>query len=132
MSEHRLTFVALNVSDLDRSLDFYRDILGVPVRETAHDAELDDPWFGGRHAACSWTDGAYLHFAIYPSREPERPTSKSAQIGFNVDDFDAVHRRLANTGVEIVQVPRTEPWGRTARYLDPDDNIVSITERASD
>ena len=54
----RLTFAAISVSDLDRSLRFYRDILGLPLTEESHDSDLGDPWYGGPHAAHSWTDGA--------------------------------------------------------------------------
>ncbi len=128
MQNHRLTFIALNVSDLSASLHFYKDLLGSPIQASNHDEELDDPWYGGEHAAFSWTDGAFLHFAIYPANEPHRPISQSAQIGFHVDDFDQVHERMSASNVTIVQSPRDEPWGRTARYLDPDGNIVSITQ----
>lgn len=123
----RLTFVALSVSDLPRSLAFYRDTIGVPLAEADHDAERGDAWYGGDHAAWSWTDGAFLHFALYPSREPERPVSTAAQVGFHVADFDRVHQRVVASGAHVVCEPREEPWGRTARYLDPDANIVSIT-----
>jgi len=126
----RLTFVALSVSDLARSVAFYRQVLGVPLHDAAHDAEKDDAWYGGAHAACSWTDGAFLHFAVYPAHPPERPVSSAAQIGFHVDDFDRVHARLVAAGARVAEPPRAEPWGRTARYLDPDGNIVSITEQA--
>ena len=61
----RLTFVALSVSDLEISIDFYRSILGIPLQDESHDAELNDPWYGGAHAACSWTNGAFMHFAYY-------------------------------------------------------------------
>lgn len=127
MPGRRLTFVALSVSNLAQSTEFYRVILGAPLRDESHDGELNDPWYGGPHAACSWTDGAFLHFAIYPSVEPQRPVSTAAQIGFHVDDFSRVHKRIQQAGVSVVQEPRDEPWGRTARYLDPDGNIVSIT-----
>ena len=125
--DKRLTFVALSVADLERSTSFYQRLLGVPVEHTTHDEELDDPWYGGPHAAHSFTDGAFLHFAIYPARLPERPPTHAAQLGFHVADFDAVHERVERAGFEVVQRPRDEPWGRTARYLDPDGNIVSIT-----
>jgi lactoylglutathione lyase len=123
----RLTFVALSVSNLDRSLRFYRDALGLPLQEESHDSDLGDPWYGGRHAAYSWTGGAFIHFALYPSRPPERPVSTGAQVGFHVSDFAAVHARIVRAGFSVVQEPRNEPWGKTARYLDPDRNIVSIT-----
>lgn len=128
MAESRLTFVALSVSDLDASLRFYRDALGLPLHEADHDAAARDPWYGGEHAAYSWTDGAFIHFALYPTREPERPVATAAQIGFHVDDFDAVHRRVVEAGAIVASAPRSEPWGRTSRYLDPDGHIVSISE----
>jgi predicted enzyme related to lactoylglutathione lyase len=103
----------------------------VPLREEAHDSELRDRWYGGPHAAYSWTDGAFIHFALYPSQHPHRPVSTGAQIGFHVSDFDAVYARVVHTGCTVVQEPRTEPWGTTARYLDPDNNIVSITATGS-
>jgi len=129
--DQRLTFLALSVSDLARSLRFYRDVLGLPLREESHDSELEDPWYGGPHAAYSWTDGAFIHFALYPSRQSQRPVTTAAQVGFHVADFDAVHARVVRSGAEVVQEPRSEPWGRTARYLDPDGNIVSVTESRS-
>ncbi len=129
--KQRLTFVALSVSDLAGSLRFYRDVLGLPLHDESHDSDLQDRWYGGPHAAYSWTDGAYLHFALYPSQPPHRPVSTAAQVGFHTSDFDAVHARVVRAGVAVVQEPRNEPWGRTARYLDPDRNIVSITASAS-
>ncbi len=126
--KQRLTFVALNVSDLDQSLRFYRDFLGLPLMEDFHDSEREDPWFGGRHAAHSWTDGAYIHFALYPASPPHRPVTTATQIGFHVSDFDAVHARVVSSGASVLHAPRHEPWGRTARYLDPDRNLISITE----
>jgi len=132
MPRDRLTFLALSVSNLNRSLGFYRDLVGIPLHEDSHDAELNDAWYGGDHAAYSWTDGAFMHFAIYPSREPNRPVSTAAQIGFHIANFDEVYSRVSSGEVTLVQEPRQEPWGRTARFLDPDGNIVSITEYRSE
>jgi catechol 2,3-dioxygenase-like lactoylglutathione lyase family enzyme len=131
MQIQRLTFIALNVSSLSESLHFYRDVLGAPIMESSHDEEKQDLWYGGKHASYSWTDGAYLHFAIYPALDPHRPITTATQIGFHVSEFEAVHQRLVESSIPVVQSPREEPWGLTARYLDPDRNIVSITQAAA-
>ena len=130
MAGARLTFLAVSTTNLRASVEFYCRILGEPLKNESHDSELNDPWYGGDHAACSWTEGAFLHFAIYPIREPNRPQATGAQIGFHVLDFESIHSQVVSAEVEVVQEPRQEPWGRTARYLDPDGNIVSISERA--
>ena len=125
--DKRLVFVALNTSGLEKSTAFYRDVFGVPLE--ADDRPGDDPWIAGPHAELSWGEGAYLHFALFQERPPDRPTTRDAQIGFFVDDLDELHRRAKNARVTVLHPPRDEPWGRTARYLDPDRNNVSVTAR---
>jgi predicted enzyme related to lactoylglutathione lyase len=125
--DNRLVFIGLHTSDLEKSTTFYRDIFGVPLEVDSNPG--DDPWMGGSHAELSWREGAYLHFALFPQRLPERPTTKDAQIGFFVEDVDDLHPRAADAGVTVLHPPRDEPWGRTARYLNPDSNIVDITAR---
>lgn len=120
----RLIEVELRVRDLDRSLRFYRELLGLPVGEPETHGEEDV-----RHAHAtwgSWGQDGFLLFNIYPagSAEPTR-----ARIGFEVDGLDAIHARMAGEGAEVVHPPERKPWGRTAAYRDPDGNVVALTER---
>lgn len=126
-NQKRLTFLALSVGELGRSLHFYRDLIGVALQSEDHDSDLEDRWYGGSHAAYSWTDGAFIHFALYPHQLPHRPVTRGAQVGFHVSNFEFVHEALVGAGVEVLEAQRNEPWGKTARYLDPDGNIASIT-----
>jgi hypothetical protein len=71
MADHRLVAVILEVSDLDSSVDLYRDAFGLDLHPG--DNAVDDRWTGGCHAEISWTEGAYLHFSLYPAKE--QPTS---------------------------------------------------------
>jgi len=44
----------------------------------------------------------------------------AGRVGFflEVDDFDASYARMTAAGVEFVDGPRTEPYGRVAVFLD--------------
>jgi predicted RNase H-like nuclease/predicted enzyme related to lactoylglutathione lyase len=118
VSSSRLAFVALSVADVDRAERFYRE---------AFDVELEQGEPPVRHVEARWRDGGPLHFALFPAAAGA-PTS--AQVGFVVDDLDRAHARAVRAGAAVVQEPRVEPWGRAATYLDPDGNVVSLTERA--
>lgn len=127
MDSTRLIFVALNTSDLERSLAFYRDAFAIDFHTDVNEP-VSDPWYGGHHAAFSWHGGAFLHFALFPAAPPGRGVSRDAQIGFSVEDVASAHERAVAAGAEVVHAPRAEPWGHTARYRDPDGNLVSITQ----
>lgn len=128
MNDGRLIVVILHVSNLERSLHFYRESVGLPLEPGFNEPE-GDLWYGGHHAELSWREGAYLHFALFPTRPPIRRVTSGAEIGLLVDSLPEIHERLVEAGAEVLHEPRTEPWGVTARYLDPDGNVVGITAR---
>jgi predicted enzyme related to lactoylglutathione lyase len=119
----RLVAVIVSVSDLDRSVQLYREAFGIDLHPG--DNGGDDRWTGGQHAEVSWTEDAYLHFALYPAKD--HPTS-SVQISFRVDDVEAAHEQAVRAGATVLHGPRTEPWGRSARYEDFDENVVELTQ----
>jgi predicted enzyme related to lactoylglutathione lyase len=121
----RLVAVVLEVGDLDRSLALYRDGFGLDLHVDDH--EGDDRWISGRHAATSWTEGAFLHFALYETKDGA--TSTRAQVAFGVADLDDAHRRALAAGAAAVHPPKPQPWGTSARYRDFDGNIVELTQR---
>jgi predicted enzyme related to lactoylglutathione lyase len=124
MAQHaRLVAVILEVSDLDSSAALYRDAFDLDLHPG--DNGVDDPWIGGRQAEISWREGDHLHFALYPARE--KPTS-GAQIGLSVDDIDDAHATAVLAGAAVLHEPRTEPWGRSARYGDLDGNVIELTQ----
>ncbi len=121
----RLVTVVFTVAELDRSISMYRDAFGLDLHLEDHHG--DDPWTSGRHAATSWTDGAFIHFALYESKDGS--TTTGAQIAFRVRDLDHAHRRASDAGVAVLHEPKQQPWGRSARYADPDGNIVELTQQ---
>jgi predicted enzyme related to lactoylglutathione lyase len=124
----RLVTVVLEVSDLDRTLALYRDGFGLDLHQSDHRGGNNgtaDRWISGRHAAITWTDGAFIHFALYESKG-ER--TSGAQVSFSVENLTQAHDRAVAAGATVVHAPRNEPWGRSARYRDFDDNVVELTQ----
>lgn len=124
----RLVTVVLEVSDLESAVALYRDGFGLDLHISDHGGGghgAGDRWISGRHAAVTWNDGAFLHFALY---ETKGDRTTGAQVSFRVDDLDASHRRTVGAGAEVIHEPRIEPWGRSARYRDGDGNVVELTQ----
>src|SRR5437762_431392 len=117
---NRLVTVVLEVADLERSVALYRDGFGLDLSISDHAGAghgTSDRWISGRHAAVSWSDGEYIHFALYEAKGS--PTT-GAQVSFRVGDITAAHAAAVAAGAEVLHEPRAEPWGTSARYRDPD------------
>lgn len=120
----RLVTVVLVVSDFERSADLYSRAFGLNLHVDDH--EGDDPWTSGRHAATSWTSGEFIHFALYETKDRNHTTG--GEVGFRVADLDVAHQVAQDAGADVVHAPKDQPWGRSARYRDPDGNIIELTQ----
>jgi catechol 2,3-dioxygenase-like lactoylglutathione lyase family enzyme len=87
------------------SLAFYGDQLGWPVTK-------DFP--GGRIFGC----GAEARIEVLDVPSAPRSTTSCA---LEIDDVDALHDRLVEAGITLVQPPVDQPWGhRNMAIEDPD------------
>ena len=113
----RLNVVYLYVRDLDRSIAFYRGVLGIPVERDAHNPD----W-----AEARFSDG--VRFALHPWHEgvPEI-SSGSVMIDFEVESLDGAIARLREAGVEPSE-PLREFWGSVCSFTDPDGYRIDLFE----
>lgn len=118
----RLMEVLLRVRDLKRSVEFYRDGLGLSVKP-GDDEESHFEVFWGEWSAPS---PDLLMLLIYPS-DAEHPPS-ACEIGFIVGDLDSVHATAQREGWPVVEGPSPKPWGMQATYQDPDGNLVAVAQ----
>jgi predicted enzyme related to lactoylglutathione lyase len=121
---NRLVTVVLTSSDFDRSVKLYREAIGLDLHVVDHHG--DDRWTSGRHAATSWTDGAFIHFAIYETKDGT--FTSGAQVSFNVAHIGDAHQRAEAAGAEVLHAPKPQPWGTSARYRDHDGNVIELTQ----
>ena len=91
----------LIVADVERSLAFYRDVLGFTVQS------LGDPgWRLFVKDECRIMAGAC------PDAMPAQALGDHSYFGYLVvDDADAYHARAVAAGGEVTKSLRDEPWG---------------------
>jgi glyoxylase I family protein len=124
----RLDHVSLSVRDAERSLRFYRDLLGFPLVQVA---ELSG---GGKLYYLEAGTGRIelLHRpATVADYEPAPPTQADiAHFCIQVEDLDACLRHLEAAGVRFQGPKRTSSSGRgTIQYvLDPDGFPIEMME----
>ncbi len=124
--------VFISVHDPDAALGFYRDALGLEVRNDVAaggfrwvtvgapgqglDVVLSQP-HGGR----SQVEGDALLSLV---------TKGSLQAAiFSTDDLDATFERVRASGAEVLQEPASQPWGaRDCAFRDPSGNLVRIVQ----
>ncbi len=127
----RISVLTLGVADLERSLVFYRDGLGLPTegivgREFAHGAVAFFDLAGGLKLAV-WAQDDIAH----DTGLPRQPVSSTAfTIGHNVSRREAVDEAMAaaaRAGARIVKAPQDTFYGGYAGYFsDPDGHLWEI------
>ena len=109
---NKLNYAIVFVSDMGKSVAFYRDVLGFPLKFESPD------W--SEFA----TEGTTL--ALHPAG---KNPAGSCQTGFSVEDLDAFHQQMQAQKVTCLQPPRMEEFGaRLAVYADPDGLPFSVSE----
>jgi catechol 2,3-dioxygenase-like lactoylglutathione lyase family enzyme len=123
--------VILAVSDVERSLEFYRDRLGFSV-----EAVYDDPPYATLELA-----GVRLSLAEQGHPAEDRPgiellvsddaSRADALLVIEVEDARGEHARLREQGVRFLADPYEPPWGGCRFFcLDPDRYLVEVEQPA--
>lgn len=136
--------VCVIVSDLERSLRFYRDVLGLEVlervdliagKEASLGVGLPNARFQLIHlgAGEGLTRLEMLHY-LSPESRPLPPEKRSNDIGtahaaFRVKNIDAYYNRLREKDVRFIsEIQESSTGERFCYFYDPDGAILEIIE----
>lgn len=114
-------YVILYVADLDRSVAFYRDVIGLAFKFARDEyAEFD---------------GGGVKLGLFPAAVVpeligrEGSPGPEGEIVVIVENVDAEADRLRRVGVEILSGPTDRAWGhRTLHTADPDGHVVELAQ----
>ena len=113
---NRIGAVILLVSDMKKSMEFYKDVLGMELKEQTED----------------WVEfskqGTVL--ALHPTKEKKLTKNISMLIGFNVSELETVCSNLEKKKVKFHKKVTNEVFGKHAIIEDPDGHLISLAEMA--
>lgn len=106
--------VILAVKDLNKSIEFYNKILGMPIKRQRE----------------NWVDlgqsGALL--SLHPTSAELLTPNDMIMIGFVVGDVSSAIDELKSKNVKIHRDIQNKSSGKNAIILDPDDYMISLFE----
>ena len=118
MNVKKVGNVILAVKDLDKSIEFYNKILGMPIKRQR------DNWIDLGQS------GALLSLHPASTSSPHSGTSidNGILIGLVVGDVSSAINELKSKNVKIYRDIQDKSSGKNAIILDPDEYMISLFE----
>lgn len=110
--------VRIFVDDWQQGVDFYRDVLGLPLAFSN-----ENPAYAGFMAG-----SVTLMLEPGSAEEPDL-VGRFTGVSLATEDIEETYQRLADAGVEFLHAPEKQPWGAVlTHFKDPSQNVVTIIE----
>jgi lactoylglutathione lyase len=123
MMKLTMKYVILYVNDFNKTMKFYKEILGLTVK-MQHDTYVE---FDTGTTTLSINTRESVKEIIGLEMPTSDIASQTFELGFVVDDVVATIEMLRSLDVPIYKEPVTKPWGQTVAYLtDPDGHYIEI------
>jgi predicted enzyme related to lactoylglutathione lyase len=111
----KVFYTSVLVSDQDRALDFYTNVLGLEKR-------VENPTPDGPRFLTVGVEGDDFQLVLWPG------TPGQAEPAMGRPPASITVEQLKSRGVEFVSDVLEFPWGYVAQFQDPDGNRLQIRE----
>ena len=118
MNIKRISNVILAVKDLQKSINFYHEVLGMPIKNQRENwVDLGQP-------------GALLSLPPAKESEPHSGTSINnvVLVGLVIGDVESAVAELKEKNVKVYRDVEEKDAGKNAIIVDPDDYMISLFE----
>jgi catechol 2,3-dioxygenase-like lactoylglutathione lyase family enzyme len=128
-----LSHCHITVTDPDAALAFYRDALGLELRNEVNQG-------GFRWLTLSPASQPEVEIVLSEARAGRPPAdgealevlvTKGSLMGaiFRTPDLDTTFEKVRASGAEVLQEPTDQPWGvRDCAFRDPSGNMIRINQ----
>lgn len=108
----KLSYIIEFVADMDRAIEFYRDVIGLPLK-------FQSP---------GWSEFATgeTTLALHPA-SAENPAG-TLQMGLHVPDLHQFHGEMKSKGVRFLMPPTKQDFsGMLAQFVDSEGAQISVS-----
>jgi|SRR5215475_2141156 len=110
----KITLIVLGISDLSKSVAFYRDKAGFELQN-----QFESIAFFSAGAITLMLNGGL--------RRPDRPLAGATEIVLAVESVTAVRRQLVDRGCQFINEPReVTPGSWASTFSDPDGHWLTL------
>jgi lactoylglutathione lyase len=120
----QIDYTMVVVSDMDKSVEFYRDKLGIPLKFQSPE------WTEFQTGATTLAlHGGGVARTGPPAGDPSKQAG-ACSIGFNVENVDETYAQLQAKGIRFVMPPtqREDEGIKLAVAIDPDGLPISFAQ----
>ena len=111
----RVNWLEIKVTDIKRAISFYRDVLGLKIKNEWSNYVIFDL-------------AGTLTLAIMPGGKKGRKEG-APNVYLAVENVDEEYEKLKAKGVIFVEPSKKQYWGGyAALFADPDENLFYLTE----
>lgn len=118
----QIDIITINVSDMTRSVQFYREILGFTVlKESPHRSVL----------ALGENTKVALHRGVARKWEIDSHAAGISSLGFIVEDLEKTMEELKSRGATLLGPPSSRGASRVVELEDPDRFLITVSSPTS-
>lgn len=120
----KVFYMSVLVSDQDKALDFYTNVLGLEKR-------VENPTPDGPRFLTVGVKGDDFQLVLWPGTPGHAALAMGQpppSITIEADDCRKAVEELKSRGVEFISDVLELPWGYVAQFEDPDGNRLQIRE----
>lgn len=123
----KFAYTILYVADVEKTLGFYEKAFGFKRKFITPGNEYGELATGDTTLSFASVQLAKTNLSDGFTESSSKAKPFGMEVAVSTDDVEAAVKQAVKAGAQLVEKPKTKPWGQTVAYVrDPDGFLVEI------